>query len=131
MSATKEKLKHIDQLHFEHRLWSSGAGFYADELGIYQGRLEEIASKNNSGNIPEQIEHFQNQFIIQKEQLDILTHDIMMHDRSLSHYAQKHPVAIDHVLFADHAVLRSKNEAFVKLFQELKSEFTAFLERHL
>ena len=40
------KKRHLDDLHFEHQLWLSEAKFYTDELGIYQKRLEEVASKN-------------------------------------------------------------------------------------
>lgn len=131
MSSTKQKTRHIDQLHFEHRLWSSLTSFYADELAIYQQRLEEIAVKNDSADIRKGISHFQAQFLIQKEQLDILRHDIHRHDQSLARYAKEHPVAIDHVLFDDHAALRERNGTFEKLFRELKSSFTTFLEHNL
>ena len=58
------KMKHIDDLHFEHQLWTSEAKFFVDELKIYQKRLGEVASKNSKEDVRKQIEHFQNQFII-------------------------------------------------------------------
>lgn len=130
MSATKEK-KHIDQLHFEHKLWISSLRLYIDELVIFQHRLGEVSEKNTSPEIRKEIEHFQNQFIVQKEQLDILRHRINEHERSLAHYAQKHPVAVDHVLFDDHAALRDARETFDRLFNEHKTEFISFLDKWL
>src|SRR6201984_3491948 len=80
MTHTTTKTKHIDDLHFEHELWASEAKFYTDELKIYQKRLDEIASKNTSEDVRKQVEHFQNKFIIQKEQLDILNHEVTVHE---------------------------------------------------
>ena len=123
--------KHLDQLHYEHKLWMSSSALYEDELTIYSNLLGEIAAKNEGPDVQRSIEQFQNQFIIQKEQLDILSHRINTHERSLAKYAQQHPVAIDHVLFEDHDSLRDGQETFDRLFRELKSQFTSFLRDSL
>ncbi|HEY0030328.1 MAG TPA: hypothetical protein VGC65_06180 [Bacteroidia bacterium] len=127
MTTTSAKTKHIDELHFEHQLWTSEANFYADELRIYQKRLSEVAAKNTGIDVRKQIEHFQNQFIIQKEQLDILNHEVTVHEQWLAKYAEEHPVAIDHQLFADHKVMQEQVVIFGKIFTELKKEFREFL----
>jgi hypothetical protein len=127
MTTIKAKIKHIDDLHFEHALWASEAKFYLDELKIYQKRLEEVASKNNSEEIRKQVEHFQNQFIIQKEQLDILNHEVIVHEQWLANFAKKHPSAIDHQLFADHKTMHDRMDSFHKIYTELKNEFNRFL----
>lgn len=129
MSALKEQPKHIGQLHNDHTSWLSEIRLHADELRIFQQRLEEIATKNNATEVQKSITHFQNQLIIQKEQLDILSHNIRKQEQLLAQYAQEHPVAIDHVLFKDHKDLREQNETFNRLFRELKTEFNAFLGR--
>ncbi len=121
------KMKHIDDLHFEHQLWMSEAKFFADELKIYQKRLAEVASKNTKEDVRKQVEHFQNQFIIQKEQLDILNHRVNEHEQWLEKYATNHPVAIDHKLFPDHDSMHEKMDTFKKLYSELKKEFLQFL----
>lgn len=130
MSSSKEKT-HIDQLHYEHKIWIAYSSLYADELIIYQKLLEKIAAENSSAEIRKRIEHFQNQFIIQKEQIDILSHRINKHEQSLAYYAQKHPVAIDHVLFDDHTSLRSDRDIFDRIFRELKADFISFIQRSL
>ncbi|MGZ4054738.1 MAG: hypothetical protein ACXVPY_10940 [Bacteroidia bacterium] len=127
MTPTATKTKHIDELHFEHQLWTSEAKFYADELKIYQKRLDEIASKNTKEDVRKQIEHFQNKFTIQKEQLDILNHEVNEHEQWLAKYSKEHPVAIDHALFADHKKMHDKMESFEKIYDELKQEFKKFL----
>lgn len=127
MSTATGKKKHIDDLHFEHQLWASEAKFYADELKIYQKRLEEVASKNNSPEIRAQVEHFQNKFIIQKEQLDILNHEVTVHEQFLANQAKANPVAIDHQLFADHTTMHDRMDTFHKIYKDLKDEFKRFL----
>lgn len=128
MNTTKTKNKHIDDLHFEHQLWLSALRFYADELKIYQQRLEEVAFKNTRIEIRAQIEHFQNQFIIQKEQLDILSHQIKVHEQWLAQFAKENPATIDKELFADHKLMNDQIETFHKIYAELKREFKNFLE---
>jgi len=124
---TATKTRHIDELHFEHQLWLNEAKFYNDELKIYQKRLAEVASKNNAQDVLKNVEHFQNQFIIQKEQLDILNHHVNEHEQWLSKYAKENPVAIDKKLFADHIEINDKVESFKTIYAELKKEFNKFV----
>jgi hypothetical protein len=127
----RSQKKHLSDLHFEHQLWQSEAKFFADELKIYQNRLDEIASKNTGSEIAKKISHFQNQFIIQKEQLDILNHDIKIHEQALAKFAQENPIAIDHRLFNDHTAMDEKVNVFKKIYAELKSEFMKFVGESL
>jgi polyhydroxyalkanoate synthesis regulator phasin len=127
MKTETVKNKHIDDLHFEHELWTSEAKFYADELKIYQKRLEEVASKNNSPEVLKQVEHFQNKFIIQKEQLDILNHEVTVHEQWLAKFAKKNPIAVDHQLFGDHKTMHDRMDSFHTIYAGLKNEFKRFL----
>jgi hypothetical protein len=127
----KSQKKHLSDLHFEHQLWQSEAKFFADELKIYQNRLDEIASKNTGDEISKKISHFQNQFIIQKEQLDILNHEVKVHEQSLAKFAQENPIAIEHRLFEDHSLMQDKLQTFKKIYSELKTEFTQFVAESL
>lgn len=127
----KVKRKHIDELHFEHRLWTSAVRFYTDELAIYQQRLEEMVGKNSDPETRKKINHFQNQFIIQKEQLYTLKHHIGIYGQRLSKYAEQHPVAIDHILSADHKEMEDKYEIFRTFYNKLKAEFIHFMRTRL
>lgn len=127
MSATTAPKKHIDELHFEHRLWTNNMKFYYDEVRIFENRLEELVKRNTKIEVTSQIEHFQNQFIRQKEVAQELISKCGDHDKFLANQAQDHPIAIDHVLFADHTKLRDQVETFEKIYKELKAEFMSFL----
>ena len=127
----KTKKLRLSALHFEHELWSMEVNFFKDELKLYQKWLEEVASKNTHEDVLKQVEHFQNQFIIQKNQLSVLKHQIKAHEQWLSGYAAERPVAIDHASFADHAVMRENVETSKKLYTDLKLEFKRFLEERM
>jgi hypothetical protein len=131
MITTAKTTKHIDQLHFDHQLWLSETKFFRDELSIYQRRLNEVASKNTSSDVLKQVEHFQNQFIIQENELATIIHLTNEHEQWLTNYAKSHPVAIDHMEFADHVVLTDKMQMFKKLYTELKTDFMKFLSATL
>ena len=123
--------KHISDLHFEHQIWLAESKFYNDELKIYKHWLEEVASKNTSTEIGASVEHYQNQFIIQKDQLDRLTHAVTVHEDWLSNYAEAHPVAIDHKYFEDHRLLRERMVDFKLIYNNLKEEYKDWLRKVL
>ncbi|ASU34767.1 hypothetical protein [Mucilaginibacter xinganensis] len=64
-------VKQITNLHNDAL---RGLDFYAQELTILQERLEEIAADNTGKEVLEKVEHFQNQFIIHRQQIDDLRH---------------------------------------------------------
>ncbi len=129
METSTSKPMHLNLLHFEHQLWLNDVKFYYDELKIYQKLLEETASKNTGLEVMKHIEHFQNQFIIQKEQLDILKHNIKEHENWLAKYSKENPVAIERKTFADHSLMREHIISFEKIYRDLKSEFKHFLSQ--
>jgi hypothetical protein len=72
LSSMKQiSIKHINNLHNDA---IRGLDFYRDELTILNERLGEIAAANTNREVAEQVEHFQNQFIIHNEQIDELQH---------------------------------------------------------
>src|ERR1700722_3327333 len=62
-------IKHIGNLHSDAL---RGLDFYKQELGFLQERLTEIAGKNTAVEVQEQVDHFQNQFIIHSEKIGAL-----------------------------------------------------------
>lgn len=67
-------IKHITNLHSDSL---RGLDFYAQELDILQGRLQEILADNTGEEVAEQVEHFQNQFIIQRHAIEELRGEIL------------------------------------------------------
>lgn len=122
-----ENQKTIIQLHEEHRLWLNTLAFYMDELAIMQGRIEEIAAKNTGREVLALVEHFQNQLILRKEQIDTLLHSIREHEAFLEKEADKKAASVDHARFGDHAQLRNTIGTFETSFNELRKELIGFL----
>ncbi|MBK8613803.1 MAG: hypothetical protein IPN85_09965 [Flavobacteriales bacterium] len=115
--------KHIGDLHFDHNMWLNALRFYKDEIGIFEHRMEDIVKRNTGSEAMAQLEHFQNQYIRQREVIDELRHDIKEHENFLEKESMERPIAIEHRLYKDHGGLRDRFETFEKLYAELKSEF--------
>ena len=117
---------YILDLHADHSEWVKVLDFYKDELQVLKGRLSEISAKNTKKEVKIKVEQFQNKFIIQKEVLDELRHDIKAEENLLQAEIKSNPVAVDHRKMGDNESLRDRIEIFVKLFEELKDEFNSF-----
>lgn len=124
-----ETKKTIYQLHEEHKTWLNKLLFYKDELKIMDKRILEVAEKNTSKEVRSLTDYFNNQLIIQKEQIDILTHDIKSHELFLEAAVLDNPNAIDHEKFSDHKKHRESIAVFEKLFKELREELIDFLSK--
>jgi hypothetical protein len=119
--------RYMADLHFEHEMWSKALNFYAEELKIFEDRLAEVSQKNTDHDVKAKVEHFQNQFIREKEVIDTLLHEINEHEDELVKYAKEHPVALDHVYFQNHSGLDDKMRSFNKIWKELRNEYMRFL----
>ena len=121
--------KKIYELHEEHKEWLNKVAFYKDEATIMQNRVSEIASKNTSKEISGAIEHFQNQLIIQRNNLDELKHNITEHESYLVNKAKENPTAVDHKSVNDHPKMRDALNSFEKVFNDLRKELNVFLAK--
>ena len=124
-----ETKKTIYDLHEDHKIWLNKLAFYKDDLAIMKNRISEIASKNTSNEVLAQVEHFQNQLIVQKENIDTLHHEIGVHETGLRAEVNKNETAIDHKRFADHTSARAEMESFEKTFNDLRKELIHFLAK--
>jgi hypothetical protein len=119
-------IKNIDNRHSE---WKSVLGFYRDELICFRMRLEEVASKNTSKEIMQMTKHFQNQFLIQSESIDILLHDINGHLHLLTMDVQQHAGHINKEQTIVRDLLQSRFKSEQEIFRQLKAEFMRFLSK--
>ncbi len=121
--------KKIYDLHEEHQTWLKNLAFYKDEIKVMQNRIDEIAGKNNTQEVLKQVEHFQNQLIIQKNNIDELNHSIKDHENYLENRVNENPVAVEHRKVNDHPKMRDSYESFDKIFNELRKELNLFLAK--
>lgn len=119
--------KYIQDLHTEHREWLSKFSFYKDELSILKNRIAEIASGYTSKDVLAQVEHFQNQLIVQQTQLEQLRHDVKQQENLIEKSITDNPTATDHRKLDDHSSLREKVETFDRLFTAMKNELKEFV----
>jgi hypothetical protein len=98
-------------------------------MTILGKRISEVASRNTSKDIQAQIEHFQNQLIIQKNQLDHLQHNIKQQENEVEENIRQNPTAVDRRKMDDHSGLRDEVATFDKLFHAMRTEMMEFLSR--
>jgi len=120
----------LSDLHFEHKAWINELKFFEDEILTFERRLEEMAKRH----LPKQevmveLEHYQNQFIRQKEVINDLKHDIRMHEQYLTKKVGANPDSFDQPEFTDHVHLRERMEVFRRIYDDLKSEFYRYAAR--
>jgi succinate dehydrogenase/fumarate reductase flavoprotein subunit len=129
MTATQQKFVNLEDLHFEHRLWLNELDFAKDEMGSLTKRLKEVEAKNTDEDCVFYARHFHNRLNQHKQTVGDLRHAIKEHESALAHQAEEHPIAIDHVYFTDHTVLRRKMTYFTTLYGPFKIEFMNFIAK--
>ena len=124
----KEKTFIFDQ-HAENQDWLKRLDFYKEELSIVNERLEELTRKNNNSNFLKEVEHFQNQFLIQRNSIDELGHNIRSNENQLIQEINQNPVAVDHRKVETHEAEADFMGYFEKNFANLRAEFNQFASK--
>ena len=123
--------KKIYELHHENQEWLKSLSFYKEELTSMQSRIEDVASKNTSKEFQAMVDHYLNQFEIQKSHINHLKHDIKSYENILEVNVEKNPTAADHRSLPDEVEQREKMNRFEELFAELRDDVNKFLARVL
>lgn len=121
----------LSKLSAEHHEWLNGLGFYKDDLQILENRLAEVASRNTQFEARQGIEHFQNQFVIQRNHIDELRHRINEHASAIGYDASIHAGQVENGRQDEHEGLRDDYQSFEKIINELRKEFNTFLTKWL
>lgn len=116
----------VKKLHRENKVWKNELYFVADEIKIYEDRLSELVTGETQRDMLRNLEHFQNQFIREKEVIDHLKHDVNSHEHKLVVFVQKN-LDTEELLNEKHFELEDRMFTFRKIFKELKEEFYGFL----
>ncbi|HEY4205622.1 MAG TPA: hypothetical protein VGM31_02375 [Puia sp.] len=66
----------IEQFREELQSWKHELSSIKDEIRYFEQHLEQLSSKRLPKELLAEVEHFQNQFICQKEVIDKLRHDL-------------------------------------------------------
>ena len=119
----------INSLHHQEADWLRELEFYKMELTVLTKRLEEVTSKNTSNDLLAQVEHFQNRFIILKQQHDDLYKENQARSERLNEMAKLRPEHIDEKFVADKDEMNKKFKDFFSSFQNTRYEFNQFLSK--
>jgi len=107
--------------------WDKIIDFYLEELGIFEERLAEVSIKNNKPAITASIEHFQNQFIAQKEALQTLARDVNRQRDEIVAQVKVTEIITKMDIVDTQFILRDRVHLAEKIVLELKHGFYRFL----
>lgn len=111
-------LSNFTRVGTNHVIWQRGFSFYRDELDIMGHQLEKIASHEDAVEFCQQVEHFQNQIIVQRNNIDELKHEVNLYVEQLGKQIS---------LLDQQADLHEKYQAFERVMNLLRHEFAEFL----
>jgi len=121
----------INSLHHQITDWLRETDFYKQEIMILEKRLEEVASKNSSQEVLAQVEHFQNKFILNKEQLDILSHDLGKEETNVEAKAKLSPEHTHEKFIPTLDKMQERIKSFTSGFADIRFELNTFLSKTL
>ena len=118
----------IKNLHLEYRLWIAELNFDTEMIRIFESHLENILFQHPAKkDLLPQVEHFQNQFIRQREVIDELKHHLNLSEKQLASFTRDMSlIGYEFERLDNHPRLRDQFLTFRKIFNELKEEFHAF-----
>lgn len=127
MTTKKSELNHVELYE-----WLKALEFYKGELKFWRNRLSEVVTRNTSREILQEAEHFQNQVIIQEENIDILRHDIKQLENRLEEVMTKtNGNGSMSKLNEVENQLRERLKTFEHIYVDLKHEYYSYLRRYI
>ncbi|HEY0679530.1 MAG TPA: hypothetical protein VGD17_14700 [Chitinophagaceae bacterium] len=114
----------IEQFQDELQAWKRELSSSKEEIKSFEQELADLASRNHNREVLAHVEHFQNNFIRQKEVIDELRHDLPDSRNKVENIFNSRMQATDEQDV--HAHLNDRMETFRKLYTELKNNFQRF-----
>lgn len=118
-------------LHFEHERWRSELFFWKDELRSFRNRLEELVARWTDKDVLVQLEHFQNEFILQEGRINEFLEGIEIHEHNIAGKSMAKEQSMDRVMVSNHLEFREEMETQREMFHNLKKDFFRFLTKYL
>jgi hypothetical protein len=107
--------------------WIRSIDFYKQENSHLMNRLAEVVDGTTDREFLAQAEHFQNQFIIKDEFMDILRHDVNEQAKRLLDRQRRREAVLDNELETGQLALREQVAYLEKDFTELRNDFNRYL----
>lgn len=119
----------LSELKSEHDFWQDRLRFYKEEIQHFNQHLGRLAIHGGPVTVMASVEHFQNQFIRQKEVLDIIRHDFKQHENLIEAMEERRSDEPSEGIQRRHSTQREKLDQFEKIFYDLRKEFNIFLNQ--
>lgn len=117
----------IEQFREELQSWKHELSSVKEEIGYFEQNLGKMAMAKLPKELLAEVEHFQNQFICQKEVIDRLRHDLPDSRHKVENIFQS-PRALteDDSWESGKDALEGRMNTFRKIYIELKQDFHRF-----
>ena len=119
----------ISQLSGECSTWRANLRSYREEFTQDKVRLQQAVGHTLPKDRLQDVEHLQNQFHIQLINIHDLKQAIKVHDRKVNFEMEANKGQLHEETVAEHENLFKQYQSLENTLQELRGEFTGFLER--
>lgn len=117
----------VTELSAAHAQWLKGLEFYRDEISILEKRLQERCPPQGHLRHAADIEHYQNQCILQRNLIDELRHAIREHASHFGHAVSTNEGKWGTSADNGHASLQERYLDFERQVNALRHSFYQFL----
>ena len=121
----------INSLHHQDMDWLRELDFYTGEISILTKRLEEVINANTHTLVTSEVEHFQNKFIVLKEVIETLGHDVKGREGILERSAEKTPTHTNEHVSAINNGLLNRMKSLATDVADTRYELNRFLSKTL
>lgn len=101
--------------------------FYEQEFNFLEKLLGEVVSKNTSREALVEAEHFQNQFFIQKKNIEELETRIHRHHQQTADNAKHHAGKVDERLLQENQSIGEEISSIEKIIADLRAAYKNYL----
>ena len=101
--------------------------FYEQEFQFLEKLLSEVVNKNTSREALTEAEHFQNQFFIQKKNMEELETRIHRHHQQTADNAKHHAGKVDERLLQENQSIGEEISSMEKIIADLRAAYKNYL----
>ncbi|MCA6460973.1 MAG: hypothetical protein IM571_04980 [Chitinophagaceae bacterium] len=101
--------------------------FYEQEINFLEKLLGEVVSKNTSREALTEAEHFQNQFFVQKKNIEELETRIHRHHQQTADNAKNHAGKVDERLHRENQLIGEEITSIEKIIADLRAAYKNYL----
>ncbi|RYZ52371.1 MAG: hypothetical protein EOO14_16835 [Chitinophagaceae bacterium] len=122
----------IPKLHKEYHTWIDELNFCKEQIALFENQLAASVGRITDTYALAQVEHFQNQFIREKEVIDELKHKLHISEKQLAGFVKDlSGLGLESIRMDNHSKLREDMHIFRKIYTGLKEDFRRFESEHI